>query len=111
MSFTIDQVHIDRVLTALQQQNRSYPLDEVDGLCPELSCDQVFRALDYLTQTGQVRLTLDVSRTYRVEVSETMVRTCLTVFSESRSLSSAGLTEEDPESLAGGSYGERQSCS
>lgn len=46
MGMTIDQVHIDRVLTALQQQGRTYHLEKVDGLCPELACDQVFRALD-----------------------------------------------------------------
>ena len=85
MSLTIDHVHIDRVLTALQQQDRSYPLAKVDGLCPELTCDQVFLAIDYLTRTGQVRLTLDAGRTYRVDVLEMVAPIRPTVLSEHRS--------------------------
>lgn len=67
MSITIDQVQINRVLTVLQQQGMSYPLEKVVGLCPELTWDQVFLVIDYLTRTGQVRLTLDADRTYWVK--------------------------------------------
>jgi hypothetical protein len=37
MGITIDQVHIERVLTALQQQGRRYPVEEVVGLCSNLT--------------------------------------------------------------------------
>jgi len=37
MTIVIDQTPIDRVLSALQQQGRRYPLEEVVGLCPGLS--------------------------------------------------------------------------
>jgi hypothetical protein len=66
MGITINQNQIDQVLTALQQQGRRCPVDEVVGLCPDLRGDQVFLAIDYLTRIGQVCLTLDVSRTYWV---------------------------------------------
>jgi len=66
MHITIDQVHIARVLTALQQQPTGYRLEAVEGLCPDLTVDQVFLAIDYLSRTGQVRLTVDAHRTYWV---------------------------------------------
>lgn len=64
---TIDLVQIDRVLTALQQQGRRCTLEEVLGFCPDLMDDQVFLAIDYLTRSGRVCLTLDVNRTYWVK--------------------------------------------
>ncbi len=66
VSLTIDQVQIDQVLTVLQQQGKRCPVDEVVGLCSDLTCDQVFLAIDYLSRTGQVCLTLDTNRTYSV---------------------------------------------
>jgi hypothetical protein len=66
MGITIDRGHINRVLSALQQQGMRCQLDEVAGFCPDLTDDQVFLAIDYLTRTGQVCLTLDASRTYWV---------------------------------------------
>lgn len=64
MRIVIDQTHIDRVLTALQQQGMRYPLGEVVGLCPDLSWDQVFLAIDCLTRNGQVCLMLDPNRAW-----------------------------------------------
>lgn len=39
MGITIDQVHIERVLTALQQQGIRCPVEEVVRLCPDLTDD------------------------------------------------------------------------
>lgn len=64
MSITIDQVHIDRVLTALRQQETWYRLDAAEALCPYLTADQVFLAIDYLTRSGQVCLRVDANQTY-----------------------------------------------
>jgi uncharacterized protein (DUF433 family) len=69
MGITIDRVQIDRVLTALQQQGARYQLEEIAGLCPDLTRNQVFLAIDYLTRTGQVYLTLDAYRTSWVQAS------------------------------------------
>ncbi len=63
---TIDRAHIDRVLTAVQQMGTRCPLEQVAGLCPDLRDDQVFLAIDYLTRSGRVCLTLDADRTYWV---------------------------------------------
>lgn len=67
MSIAIDQTHIDRVLTALRQRGTRCPLESVEGLCSDLTTDQVFLAIDYLTRSGQVCLTLDASRNYWVQ--------------------------------------------
>lgn len=69
MCITIDRVHIEQVLTALQQQGTSYLLENVTSLCPDLTDDQVFLAIDYLTRSGQVCLTMDTDRTYWVRAS------------------------------------------
>jgi len=66
MSITIDRVHIEEVLTALQQEGAGYRLEAVEGLCPDLTRDQIYLAIDYLTRTGLVCLTLDISGTYWV---------------------------------------------
>jgi len=64
MSITIDQTHIVRVLTALRQQESWYRLDAAEALCPDLAVDQVFLAIDYLTQSGQVFQRGDANQTY-----------------------------------------------
>ncbi|HMS85834.1 MAG TPA: hypothetical protein PKD12_19490 [Nitrospira sp.] len=69
MSITIDRGHIDRVLIALQQQERACLMEQVTELCSDLTDDQVFLAIDYLTRSGQVCLTLDTNRTYWVRAS------------------------------------------
>jgi hypothetical protein len=66
VSISIDRFRIDQVLTALQQEGRRCPVDEVVGLCSDLTGDQVLLAIDYLTQTGEVCLTLDANETYWV---------------------------------------------
>lgn len=67
MGIAIDQVHIERVLTALQQEGGRRPLEEVAKFCPDLTDDQVCLAIEYLTRTGQVCLTLDSNGTYWVK--------------------------------------------
>ncbi len=47
-AIVISQVHIERVLTALRQQGTRYRLDKIERLCPDLTCDQVFLAVDHL---------------------------------------------------------------
>ena len=59
--------HIDQVRERLEQRGTACPLEEVMGLCPELTWNQVFLAIDYLSRTGQVRVTMDVGKTYTVE--------------------------------------------
>ncbi|HNP80358.1 MAG TPA: hypothetical protein PKN47_02760 [Nitrospira sp.] len=62
---------IDRVRGALEQVGSNYPLEEVAGLCPDLTWNQMFLAIDYLSRTGEIRVTIDPGRTYRVEASPT----------------------------------------
>lgn len=56
MDITIHQGHIERVRQALQQQGIHYSLERVRALCPELTPDQVFLALDCLARRGLVEL-------------------------------------------------------
>lgn len=58
---------IDRVQGALENLGTECAMEEVVGLCPELTWNQVFLAIDYLSRTGQVRVLLDPGRTYRVQ--------------------------------------------
>ena len=44
-------------------------MEEVVALCPELTWNQVFLAIDYLSRTGQICVTVDPGRTYRVQAS------------------------------------------
>jgi len=57
---------IERVHNALEQLGTDCAMEEVVGLCPELTWNQVFLAIDYLSRTGRVRITSDPNRTYRV---------------------------------------------
>lgn len=60
-------VIIERVHHALQEFGGPCSMEEVVGLCPELTWNQVYLAIDYLNKTGQVRMTLDPDRTYFVQ--------------------------------------------
>ena len=60
---------ISRVLDALEQLGTDCPMEEVVGLCPELAWNQVFLAIDYLSRTGEVCVTLDSKGIYRVRAS------------------------------------------
>lgn len=62
-------VHIDQIRDRLEQLGTACPLEEVMDLCPELTWNQVFLAIDHLSRTGQVRMTRDVSNSYMVQAS------------------------------------------
>jgi hypothetical protein len=62
-----------RVLDALEQLDTACPMEEVVGLCPELTWNQLFLAIDYLSRTGEVRVTLDSKGIYRVQASRAVV--------------------------------------
>jgi hypothetical protein len=57
---------ISRIHSALEELGTDCPMEEIVGLCPELTWNQVFLAIDYLSRTGQIRVTRDSGRTYRV---------------------------------------------
>lgn len=58
---------ISRVQEALEDLGTDCPLEEVTALCPELTWNQVFLAIDYLSRVGVVRVTMDPGRTYNVK--------------------------------------------
>lgn len=60
---------IARVHCALEQLGTECSLEEVVTLCPELTWNQVFLAIDDLSRNGQIRLVLDGDRMYRVQAS------------------------------------------
>ena len=60
---------IFRVHGALEKLGTDCPMEEVVTLCPELTWNQVFLAIDYLSRTGQICVTLDTGRTYRVQAT------------------------------------------
>ncbi len=59
---------IDRVKTTLEQAGRDCPLEAVMDLCPDLTWNQMFLAIDDLSRRGEVRVTMEADRTYRVQV-------------------------------------------
>lgn len=58
---------IVRVHSALERLGTDCSMEEVVNLCPELTWNQVFLVIDHLSRSGQVRITLDRDRTYRVQ--------------------------------------------
>ena len=58
---------IERVHRALEEYGKDCSMEEVVGLCPDLTWNQVYLAIDYLNKTGRVRVTLDPDRTYAVQ--------------------------------------------
>lgn len=57
---------IARVHDALAQSGTDCSKEELLGLCPELTWNQVFLAIDYLSQTGQIKIMYDPDERYRV---------------------------------------------
>ncbi len=57
----------NRIRTTLEQLGTECPLEEVVDLCPEVTWNQVFLAIDHLSRKGQVRVRLDAARTYWVQ--------------------------------------------
>lgn len=58
---------IVRVHSALERLGTDCSMEEVVNLCPGLTWNQVFLVIDHLSRSGQVRITLDRDRTYRVQ--------------------------------------------
>ncbi|OQW31223.1 MAG: hypothetical protein A4E19_20560 [Nitrospira sp. SG-bin1] len=67
----------DRIRTTLEQLGTECPLEEVVDLCPEVTWNQVFLAIDHLSRTGQVRVRLDTNRTYWVQTHHRETADCL----------------------------------
>lgn len=67
----------DRIRTALEQLGTECPLEEVADLCPDLTWNQVFLAIDHLSRIGQVRVKLDASKIYWVQACSGPRRACL----------------------------------
>jgi hypothetical protein len=59
---------IDRVKTTLEQAGTDCRLDDMMDLCPDLTWNQMFLAIDDLSRKGEVRVTIEADRTYRVQV-------------------------------------------
>jgi hypothetical protein len=59
---------IECVHRALEEFGGDCSMEEVVGLCPDLTWNQVYLAVDYLSKTGRVRVTLDPNRTYIVQI-------------------------------------------
>lgn len=57
----------ERIQTVLEQLGTECPLEEVLNLCPEITWNQLFLAIDHLSRSGQVRIRLDTDRTYWVQ--------------------------------------------
>lgn len=60
---------IVRVQSVLDQLGTTCTMEELVNLCPELTWNQAFLAIDYLSREGQVCVMLDVDRGYRVRTS------------------------------------------
>jgi hypothetical protein len=58
----------DRVHGALRTRRTDCPMEEVVGLCPDLTWNQVFIGIDHLSRTGQIRVSMNRKRTYMVKV-------------------------------------------
>jgi hypothetical protein len=59
-----------RILMQLEQLGTECPLEEVVDLCPDVTWNQVFLAIDHLSRTGHVRVRLDPSKTYWVQSNQ-----------------------------------------
>jgi hypothetical protein len=59
---------IDHVYDALEQFGSTCSMEEVVGLCPELTWNQVYLAIDFLDKAGKISVIPDPNRTYTVQV-------------------------------------------
>jgi len=67
---------VSRVQDALEQLGNdcSMDIDEVAGLCPDLTWNQVLLAIDSLSRTGEVCVTRGTDGIYRVRASHAVGR-------------------------------------
>jgi hypothetical protein len=59
---------IGRVKITLEQVGKDCRLEEMMDLCPDLTWNQMFLAIDDLSRRGEVQVTMEADRTYRVQV-------------------------------------------
>lgn len=59
---------VEQVQRALQMCGHECLIEEVMDLCPALTWNQVFLAVDHLSRIGQIQLQIDSTRSYRVKV-------------------------------------------
>lgn len=64
MELTATSARVHRVLEEL---GTDCSMEELLTLCPELTWNQVFLAIDSLSRNGQIRVMLVGDRTYRVQ--------------------------------------------
>jgi hypothetical protein len=64
----------DRVREALEDLGTDYPMEDVVRLCPGLTWNQVFLAIDHLSRNGLIHVMLDSTRNYRVRALPTHKR-------------------------------------
>jgi hypothetical protein len=62
---------ISRVQSALENLGTDCAMEEVAGLCPDLTWNQVFLAIDHLSRSGKIRMTLIQGRNYAVQAIPT----------------------------------------
>lgn len=58
----------DRVHGALRTRHTDCPMEEVVGLCPDLTWNQVFMGIDHLSRTGRIRVSMNRRRAYVVKI-------------------------------------------
>lgn len=58
---------VDRVRSVLEDRGTACSLDDVTQLCPDLTWNQVFLAIDFLSRTGQADVILDPRRVHWVQ--------------------------------------------
>jgi hypothetical protein len=61
--------HIEQVRERLEQLGTACPVEGIMELCPGLTWNQVFLAIDYLSRTGHVRVMMDMDGSYTVQAS------------------------------------------
>jgi len=61
---------IVRVHRALGRLDTEFSMEELVTLCPELTWSHVFLAIDYLSRSGQIHVTLDGDGTYKVQAHQ-----------------------------------------
>lgn len=58
----------EEVYRTLQTHGQVCLLEEVMALCPHLTWNQVFLAVDHLSRMGRIQLKIDRTRSYTVKV-------------------------------------------
>lgn len=59
---------MNRVKATLEQVGTACALEEMMDRCPDVTWNQMFLAIDDLSRRGEVRVTMEADRTYRVQV-------------------------------------------